>query len=102
MQTTIVRSGREPPILICKKCLKRSSHGAKIRRQLRRATTVGAHHKAPRLVLTGCFKICPKRAVVLASGTTLAQGEYVLISRPEHAEAALELLKVPKSPDGSR
>jgi hypothetical protein len=49
--------------------------------------------RAPRLVSTGCFKICPKAAVVLTDGQTLARGEYVLVSRYEDAEVALGLLQ---------
>lgn len=36
--------------------------------------------KPPRVVMTGCLGICPKRAVVTASAATLARGEYLLLA----------------------
>lgn len=91
----VVRPRRDAPILICKKCLKRSPDGAKIRRQLKRELKQGRRGTKgpPRFVWTGCFKICPKKAVVLASGSSLAKGEYVLVSRHEEAGVALDLLE---------
>jgi predicted metal-binding protein len=93
-RTTVVRPRRETPILVCKKCMKRSPDGAKIYRRLKRElkSTGNGTKKAPRLVTTGCFKICPKSAVVLASAQTLAQGEYVLVARRGDTEAAMSLL----------
>jgi len=96
-RTAVVRPRRGSPILICKKCLKRSSDGANIRHRLKRELKhgVGATKKPARLVPTGYFKICPKAAVVLASGLSLAQGKYVLLSHHGDAEAALGLLQSP-------
>jgi hypothetical protein len=75
----VVQPRREAPILVCKKCLKRSPDGAKIRRRLKRELKSAANgtKKASRLVTTGCFKICPKAAVVLTGSQTLAWDEYV-------------------------
>ena len=93
----MVQPRRGSPILICKKCLKRSPGGAKIRRRLKRELKHGtdATKKPPRLIPTGCFKLCPKAAVVLASGLSLAKGKYVLLSHHDDAEAALGLLQSP-------
>jgi NADH:ubiquinone oxidoreductase subunit E len=75
-----VHPRREAPVLVCKKCLKRSPYGAEIRRRLKQELKSAAKgtKKTPRLVTTGCFKICPKAAMVLTDGQTLARGEYVL------------------------
>jgi hypothetical protein len=91
----VVRPRREAPVLVCKKCLKRSPDGAKIRRRLKRELKPAGDgtKKSPRLVTTGCFKICPKAAVVLTGGQSLARSEYVLVSRHEEVEVALELLR---------
>jgi hypothetical protein len=88
-RTVVVRPHREAPVLVCKKCLKRSPDGTK--RELKSAAD--GTKKSPRLVTTGCFKICPKAAVVLTEGQTLARGEYVLVSRHEDTKAALNLLR---------
>lgn len=89
-----VRSRREP-VLICKKCLKRVPDGRKIRRELKSATKslrdAQPDHR-PRLVMTSCFGICPKRAVVVASATTLHRGEYVLLADADQAADAVSLL----------
>jgi hypothetical protein len=76
-RTAVVRPRREAPVLVYKKCLKRSPDGVKIRRRLKRELKSAANgtKKTPRLVMTGCFKICPKAAVVLTGG------HYVLVSR---------------------
>jgi hypothetical protein len=44
--------------------------------------------KRPRIVLTNCFGICPKRAVVMASPSTLGRGGFVLLS--DSASTAIE------------
>jgi hypothetical protein len=82
---------------MCKKCLARSPDGSAIRHQLKRELKRrgGGTKQAPRLVMTSCFKICPKAAVVLASGQSLTQGKYVLVSRHKDAKAALGLLQSP-------
>ncbi len=49
--------------------------------------------KSPRVVLTSCLGICPKRAVVVASAATLQCGEYLLLSGADaSAEAAATLM----------
>jgi NADH:ubiquinone oxidoreductase subunit E len=73
---------RSGPVLVCRKCMKRMAGGGKLRRRLKASLK---HHGAcqkkgrARLVLTNCFGICPKDAVVTASAVTLARGELLLI-----------------------
>jgi hypothetical protein len=70
--------------------------GREIRRALKselkqRAKASGG--KRPRVVMTSCFGICPKRAVVLASATTLQRGEYLLLTDSENIAGAVDILK---------
>ena len=91
----IVRPRRASPILVCKKCLKRSEEGSAVRRELKRELKRqrNGELKPPRLVATSCFGICPKRAIVLTSGSTLNKGQYVLVSDRADLERALDLLR---------
>jgi hypothetical protein len=93
-----VRPRRTKPVLICRKCLKRFGSGSRLKRalksELKRA--VAATGRKPRLVATGCFGICPKRAVVVASGATLSQGEYLLLSDADSSAAAAAILMPPE------
>jgi predicted metal-binding protein len=78
-----IRPRRPQPILVCKKCLSRVADGSDMKRTLksaikRRSAAQGT--KRPRIVMTSCFGICPKRAVVVASGATLDRGEYLLLA----------------------
>jgi hypothetical protein len=85
------RPHRPPPILICRKCLKRAANGRAIKRALKaelKALGRGRGVKRPRIVMTGCFGICPKRAVTAASGATLARGEFLLLADDDQAAAA--------------
>jgi len=91
-QPVIARSRRPSPVLICKKCLKRWAGGDKIRGRLKHVKQRGAERKTSRLVSVNCFGICPRRAVVLASGRSLEGDEYMLVSRPRQVEGALERL----------
>jgi predicted metal-binding protein len=90
----IARARRPSPILVCKKCLKRASEGAEIRRELKHELKRQCKEalKPARLISTECFGICPKRAVVLASGRSLQDGKYVLVSHAGEVEPALQLL----------
>ncbi|CAN5377881.1 hypothetical protein BH10PSE10_BH10PSE10_12530 [soil metagenome] len=92
----VARPRRPTPVLICKKCLKRSDDGGEIRHSLKselkqRAKASGG--KRPRAVMTSCFGICPKRAVVVASEATLKRGEYVLLTNSEGVAGAVDILK---------
>lgn len=78
-----VKPRRAGPVLVCRKCLSRIDGGSTLKRRLkselkRKSSTTKT--KRPRLVLTNCFGICPKRAVVMASVNTLGRGEFVLLS----------------------
>src|SRR5262249_5822855 len=74
-------------------CLKRCSAGDTIRAKLKHDLRQrGANKKKPRLVSVNCFGICPKKAVVLASGRSLQDNEYLLVSRPRQVEPALDKL----------
>jgi Fe-S-cluster-containing hydrogenase component 2 len=98
----IARSRRASPVLVCKKCLKRCSKGARIRRELKRELKQrsAVRKEAPRLVSTTCFGICPKRAVVLASTRSLQRDEFILVSRQRDVQEALENL-LPSGHTGS-
>lgn len=92
----VARPRRPTPVLVCRKCLKRSDDGREIRRALKtelkqRAKAGGG--KPQRVVMTNCFGICPKRAVVLASEATLRRGEYVLVADADDVAEAANILK---------
>jgi predicted metal-binding protein len=93
-----IRPRRAKPVLVCKKCLKRVDDGSKLKRalksELKRRSATQATCR-PRLVMTGCFGICPKRAVVVASGATLQHGEYLLLADAESSAKAAALLMTP-------
>ncbi len=98
----IVRPRRAPPVLVCRKCLKRCGDGRAIRRALKaELKALGADAsgsgevrklKPPKLVLTGCFGVCPMRAATLASGATLSRGEFVLVRDESEVRAAVDAL----------
>ena len=91
----IARPRRPSPILICKKCLKRASDGKEVRSTLKRQLKQQRSDtgKPPRVVMTSCFGICPKRAVVMASGQSLQRGEFVLASHGDDVKDALKILQ---------
>ena len=94
-RTAIARSKRKTSILICRKCLKRSAEGRQIRREIKRKLKRQPKEsvKRAKLLTTGCFGICPKKAVVLASSNSLAKGEYLLVAQRAEAEEALTFLQ---------
>jgi hypothetical protein len=106
----IVRPRRAPPVLVCRKCLKRCGDGRAIRRALKAelkqrgadAARDGEMRKLkpPKLVLAGCFGVCPKRAATLASGVTLSRGEFVLVRDESEVGAAVDAL-MPLKPQAS-
>ena len=91
-----VRPRRPGPVLICRKCLKRADDGSQLKRALKselKQLAAQAGDKKPRVVAVGCFGICPKRAVVVASPATLQHGDYLLLADADaSAEAAARLL----------
>lgn len=73
---------RPGPVLVCRKCLKRMPGGGTLRQRLKvglKQRSAGQKKRRARLVLTNCFGICPKNAVVTASAATFARGELLLI-----------------------
>ncbi|HEY0328682.1 MAG TPA: (2Fe-2S) ferredoxin domain-containing protein [Rhodopseudomonas sp.] len=82
-------------MLICSKCLSRSADGKALKRALKselkqRSQAQGV--KRPRVVMTGCLGLCPKRAVVAASAASLQRGEYLLLKETAEAAEAAALL----------
>lgn len=71
--------------------------GGKLRRRLKASLKErggGQKKKRAKLILTNCFGICPKDAVVTASAATFARGELILIQdcSGEAIEQATEAL----------
>ena len=90
-----IRPRRASPILVCKKCLGRIDDGKKLRKALKseaRQRSSAQGNKPPRVVMTNCLGICPKRAVVVASAATLTRGEYLLLEDTDAAEDAATIL----------
>jgi hypothetical protein len=96
-QPVVARPRRASPILVCDKCLRRSSDGRNIKREIKQVLKSRGtkKQKRPRLVSTSCFGICPKKAVVLASGSSLQEGEYLLVSDRREVKIALDGLLPP-------
>ncbi|MBW7968392.1 hypothetical protein [Bradyrhizobium sp. BR 10289] len=90
----IARSRRAAPVLVCRKCLKRSDEGADVRRALKSELKASRPEggKPAKLVMTGCFGLCPKKSVVVASGASLMRQEYVLVAGRDQVPRALALL----------
>jgi hypothetical protein len=65
--------------------------GGKLKRRLKaglKQRGAGEKKKRARLVLTNCFGICPKNAVVTGSAATFARGQFILIR--DCSEEAIE------------
>jgi predicted metal-binding protein len=95
---TTIRPRRAEPVFICKKCLKRIDDGPALKRALKselKQRSAARGIKRPRVVMTSCMDICPKRAVVAASATTLARGEYLLLGDDGGTAEAAALLMRP-------
>ena len=94
------RLRRAPPILVCRKCLKRIDDGKKLCKALKsdaRDRSAAQDVKPPKVVMTSCLGICPQRAVVVASAATLQDGKYLLVSEAKASGEAIEAL-MPDSP----
>src|SRR5690348_6144545 len=89
----IARARRSVPVLVCRKCLKRSDEGRKVRRALKSElkATKREGTKPAKLVMTSCFGLCPKNSIVVASGASLRRQEYVLIGNRKQVPRALEM-----------
>jgi hypothetical protein len=93
---------RPGPVLVCGKCLKRMPGGGKLTRRLKasfKPRFAGQKKARAKLVLTKCFGICPKDAVVTASAATFARGEFMLIRNC--SEKAIEQATAALLDDGS-
>ena len=65
--------------------------GGKLKRHLKaslKRRSAGQKNRRARLVLANCFGICPKEAVVTASATTFARGEFLLIG--DHSDESIK------------
>ena len=94
-RAVVARLRRASPVFVCRKCLKRSAQGSAVRSALKRKLKRQGSdvRKPPRLIVTSCFGICPKKAIVLASAGSLRKGEYILASRQADLAEALDLLQ---------
>jgi predicted metal-binding protein len=95
---TTIRPRRAEPVFVCKKCLKRVDDGPALKRALKselKQRSAARGIKRPRVVMTSCMDICPKRAVVAASAATLARGEYLLLGNDGGTAEAAALLMQP-------
>ena len=72
-------------VLICRKCSKKLAGGfgadgkATLRTALRATLRALGKRRSVRIVETGCFGICPKKAVTVARGTV--PGELLVIGK---------------------
>ncbi|WP_257167313.1 hypothetical protein [Bradyrhizobium sp. SRS-191] len=91
----IIRPPRPAPIFVCRKCLKRSDDAKDIKTEIKRAAKRAGPSggKPARTIMTSCFGLCPKRAVVITAGVRAAHGEYVLVSQADDVADALALLR---------
>jgi hypothetical protein len=97
---TTVSPRRPPPVLVCRTCLKRADNGRAIKRTLKaelKALSKARGEKRARIVMTGCFGICPKHAVTTTSGATLVRGEFLLLADEEQAATAAPQLAARES-----
>ncbi|MGJ5175916.1 hypothetical protein ACQR16_17330 [Bradyrhizobium oligotrophicum] len=98
---SLVSPRRPAPVFVCRKCLGRSDDPKGIKKAIKKATTHAApsRGKPARVIMTSCFGLCPKRAVVVTGGPGAARGDYVLIADAAEVDAALTLLR--KDQNGS-
>ena len=67
-------------VAVCTKCAKRQGLGKRALRDLLKAEIRRTHTRRKlRIVETGCLGPCPKRALAVATGASLAQGRILLI-----------------------
>lgn len=87
-------------MFVCRKCLKRSDDAKGIKTAIKHATKRAQRPgvKPSRVVMTACFGLCPKRAVVVTGGTGAARGEYCLVSSANEVDGALALLQLDQAP----
>ncbi|MGY3449890.1 hypothetical protein [Bradyrhizobium sp. USDA 4353] len=91
---TIIHPRRPAPVFVCRKCLKRSNDAKGIKTAIKRESRLAApsSRKPPRVIMTSCFGLCPKRAVVVTGGVRAARGDFVLVATAEDVAGALACL----------
>jgi predicted metal-binding protein len=96
-----VRQAKAPfaeTVLVCSKCAKKfpDGRGAKGVRSALKSALKSRRWGKVRVVETKCMDLCPKRRLVLASGTTLSNHKLVVVDAGFDADAALtQLLGAP-------
>jgi hypothetical protein len=79
-------------VLICGKCVRRMGpKGKQIRKALKKAVKRRPEGKV-RMIETGCFSLCPKGRVVLASVRTLHERRLLMVQPDFSAAEALDHL----------
>jgi hypothetical protein len=86
----LAKAGRRDLLLVCGECVRRAEGGTATARALKAAA--GEAGRPVRVVRTACLGLCPKRAVAVASGATLARGRLAVVAGPEAAARAVDLL----------
>ncbi|MDX7952885.1 (2Fe-2S) ferredoxin domain-containing protein [Lichenihabitans sp. Uapishka_5] len=90
----VARPKRPLAVLICGKCVRKAGEGQAIRKAVKAALSdqATADRRPGKLVETKCLGLCPKRAVALAGGASLARGELLVVKRAADVPAAIEAL----------
>jgi predicted metal-binding protein len=83
---------RGATILVCGKCLKRQDDGKALRQALKHEAKRLAPGRKTWIAKIGCLGLCPRRAVVVASGAGIAHQHHR--ARREAAAAVPGLLGV--------
>ncbi len=82
-------------IVVCSKCLRKHDEGKALRRVLKSETkrvAAASGTRRIRVIKAACLGVCPKRAIVVASPSTLAAGEVLLVRTESEMAAALPRL----------
>jgi predicted metal-binding protein len=93
------RPSWQAAILVCKDCQKRSSGPTSVKAKAVASMlkeTVRGRKPRPRIVMSGCLGICPKRAIVIAA-VSEDGAKVASIRRPADAEEAMRSM-LPASP----
>ena len=96
-------------VVVCSKCAKRQGLPARsVRALLKKAgkraaeAAGGGPRRMLRIVETGCLGPCPKRAVAVATGASLAAGRVLLLDPEADPQAALAAILDPVLPPARR
>ena len=82
-------------VLVCAKCVRKHDEGKAIHRVLKteaRRAAAAAGKRKIRVIKTACLGLCPKRAIVVGSPATLAEGDVLLVRTESEMAAALPRL----------